>query len=410
MKNVEDKAVLSAIERIFIQKRKWVHKMPKKGENVILLISGGLDSICLWNLLLDKFKLNIYPIYFRNSKKKSTGAEESISYFSGLFQKKYPNLFHQTYIKYFQSDFSFSNVKDKNKILWNIPDIINNLIYFPKYDLYIPTLINNPSRLGMYAFGAYEYSYKLKYEHDIETNNIFIGIVPEDAERLRESTLTVLRSINLVLCLIMGNFKWQFTAPIDKNYGFYYLKQDLISYAMKCNLPLERTWSCTRSDCKEHCGYCFNCLMRRISFEKAGFEDKTSYHQKQGGLRKKLILSRRINNIVNKTRNFLNNSRVTKLKDEEITDSTNISLNSGIVSYEIKEKIIILNKHKGYIEELNKTATLIWKKIAEKQITFSQLLSVLEMKYNNADIKTIRNDLFKFLKKYEASGYLILRH
>jgi 7-cyano-7-deazaguanine synthase len=54
-------------------------------------------------------------------------------------------------------------------------------------------------------------------------------------------------------------------------------KAEIISIGKSLEVPLERTWSCTQSSNKLHCGECDQCLHRKQSFSAAQSEDKTAY-------------------------------------------------------------------------------------------------------------------------------------
>lgn len=96
-KNFEDKYALFRLETIFTKKRNYSFRMPQRKKSVILLLSGGLDSVCLWNLLMDKYNLVVYPIYFNSLTRRSEGQEESVEVFSRLFKNLYPCQFREVF-------------------------------------------------------------------------------------------------------------------------------------------------------------------------------------------------------------------------------------------------------------------------------------------------------------------------
>lgn len=400
----EDVYTLLKIEKIFRHKRGWVFRMPKKKESVILLVSGGLDSIALWNLLLVKYELNVYPIYFSNSKRKVKGEEKAINFFSQIFKAKYPLLFHKVFKKKYTPSFLFSNVSDKHKILSDLPNIINNLFYHPEYDRYLPILINNPTRLGNFAFGAYEYAHHLKYNKGISIQTIFVGIVPED-RGFRESTLAVIRSINLSLCLILGNFLWQFTAPIEKHNNFYFTKRGLFNYALKSNLPIFETWSCNKEVDSIHCGSCFNCAMRISLFSKSGIKDATFY-------KKKYFIDHFMRKIIRKKSFYKMSGSLfvhrKKILAPKINLNTRISVAPGVVWHELNGSLYTLKTDTGLIEQLNHSGSLIWKEITRDSNRISDIMSILKAHYDTEERK-LRNDLVKFIKRYIRRGYLIAK-
>ena len=52
----ENIALIKTIEAFFKQKRGHVFKMPPSGTAVILLVSGGLDSTIIWEILLKYYR------------------------------------------------------------------------------------------------------------------------------------------------------------------------------------------------------------------------------------------------------------------------------------------------------------------------------------------------------------------
>src|SRR5690606_1306906 len=108
----EDVELINDIERIFLKKRGYVFKMPKPGTPVILLLSGGLDSIAIWFLLLKKYRLNVYPLTLsRKPWNFLNGQQRSLDYYSKIFKKQFPKLFHQSFVvRHHASYFHFSKL------------------------------------------------------------------------------------------------------------------------------------------------------------------------------------------------------------------------------------------------------------------------------------------------------------
>ena len=84
-RSFENTKLIDSIEKYFIEKRGYVFKMPKPEESVILLYSGGLDSTVAWSYLIEKYKLHVYPLVFKN--RNSFGQKKSIFYFKKYFKK-----------------------------------------------------------------------------------------------------------------------------------------------------------------------------------------------------------------------------------------------------------------------------------------------------------------------------------
>jgi 7-cyano-7-deazaguanine synthase in queuosine biosynthesis len=401
-KNFEEYNTLVYFEQILKQKRGFSFKMPQSKQPVILLLSGGLDSICLWNYLMGMYRLNIYPLFFFHPDEIYKKMKKSILFFSDFFKKLYPDLFHQVYVINYPQIFSFENINNKSKLITDLPLILPNLKYNKELKKYLITIINSPARLGHYAFGAYEYAHILKYKKSIDIQTIFTGIVPSDGETLRESTLTVLRSINISFCLILGNWQWQFTAPIERKNGFYISKKELAAYAIIKKLPLEKTWSCTQN-AKTHCGYCHNCKSRKKVFKQIGFIDKTKYK-----IEKKLIkrltkfFSFYYSQFIKKKINFNDEKKFVRLEKE-----TMIAINKNLVCYEINKIVFFLNKKTGLLGALNESGSMLFLKLNKKSLTVRQLVKILSSKYGLSE-KQSRKDIDRFLKEYIKNDCLVI--
>ena len=63
----EDEQNLKILNEVLIAKRKSPFVMPPEGSAVIVLFSGGIDSVSLVSLLIEKY--NYYKEYYENNKK-----------------------------------------------------------------------------------------------------------------------------------------------------------------------------------------------------------------------------------------------------------------------------------------------------------------------------------------------------
>jgi hypothetical protein len=159
--NFENQSVLSALENILIAKKGVVFRMPKPGQSVLLLVSGGIDSICLWYLLLKKYQLNVYPVYFLNKLSRRPGQINAIKYYSFFFQQKFPSLFHP--IKYINIKILFSyNKTNLKQFSQNLCFLTSNMVYFKDKKKYKISVITHPLRLGYFLVNAEEYCFQLQ--------------------------------------------------------------------------------------------------------------------------------------------------------------------------------------------------------------------------------------------------------
>jgi tRNA(Ile)-lysidine synthase TilS/MesJ len=95
----EDLVLIETIEDYLKKKRGYVTKPPEKNESVILLLSGGIDSIVAWYVLMAYYKAKVYPITRIMGKLDPT--LHVVIKFSNIYRKKFPKLFqeHILYMK-----------------------------------------------------------------------------------------------------------------------------------------------------------------------------------------------------------------------------------------------------------------------------------------------------------------------
>ncbi len=274
-KTFEEKTLLKKINQIITLIKKKPFQMPKKNTPVILLASGGFDSVIFWFYLIKKYQLKIYPLYLNNG---NFSQKQAVKYYANYFKKKYPN--NSFDLKIFPNRLSFLSFKKLlKKINTNfIPKelIIANITKKTNKKKYFNFFINNPLRFFYYNLFAFEYGLSLLFTKGITINTIFSGVVSDDRLISRESTLTTLRSINLSCMLIFGYDKWQFQAPIDKDNNFFLSKTDLLNFALKNDFDFSKTWSCD-NNYLFHCGVCPSCQGRKFIFEINQIKDPTFY-------------------------------------------------------------------------------------------------------------------------------------
>lgn len=277
-KTFENKKILSRINKIISDIRGKSFIMPKKNSSVILVVSGGLDSIPLWLMLLKKYRLKVYPVYFDNGNKQQ---KKAVLFYSSLFKKKFPKQSSSLIItkkNYPVYNYKYKNKKDKKELFSKLSKqfIRANLIYHKTLKKIGVFFHSSPTRLFHFNIFASELAHYLNIKSGENINTIFTGIVPDDSLVSRESTLMTIRAVNLAIILIFGNENWQCQAPLDKENNFYFTKKDLVLYAIKNHLDLKKSWSCHFSG-RFHCGKCSSCLSRKNTFAELKIKDPTTY-------------------------------------------------------------------------------------------------------------------------------------
>jgi len=402
-KNFEDLPVKTGLDSIFKKKRGYDFKMPEKGEPVLLIVSGGLDSTMLWFNLLHTYGLHVYPIHFV-SKRSILGEKWAVRFFYHFFKKRYPDLVKP--IQYIPIDLSFSltNRKNSRMVDHNLRFVINNLRHnkiTKKKDFY---LIDYPVRYAYYLLAAYEYGLSLQ-ARNIPVYSIFIGVVPNDGLIGRESTLTVLRALNVYLCCILGDWRWQLTGPVEQKRNFFYPKETSIAIGVKNDIPLEKTWSCGRRFFMQ-CGICNACRYRHHAFRDAHIEDKTVYffHPSYREFVRNIVfyvrdfVLKRL--LIRNTAPHKRYSSFTKIKGD--LSALKISLSSPIETYEEGRFMYLRNKETDEIVRLNKMGGMIITILEKRGGTkLSSLISSIFKSYPSVSPKQIEGDAVRFLKDLE---------
>lgn len=275
LKNIE------AVENFLKKQRGYVFRMPKRKTPVILLVSGGLDSIITWSILLEKYQLEIYPLFIHRGTKRSKKEEAAALFFAKYYAKKYPKLSHPL--------MKFSTKPSPTEIVDAMKDYKN--YYHPQRLLELiksgQTTVSNatdsyPLLPFFNLFYCLAYADYLYDRHLKKITTIFTGIMAGDGTAVPSQSLTAVRNALLAACSATANYTIQYSAlAIEKELGFWFEKSDYIKIGVKLHLPLEKTWSCYHAN-KYQCGdACLACQSRRFEFAKAQVKDKTIYAANQ---------------------------------------------------------------------------------------------------------------------------------
>lgn len=294
----EDVELINDIERIFLKKRGYVFKMPKPGTPVILLLSGGLDSIAIWFLLLKKYRLNVYPLTLsRKPWNFLNGQQRSLHYYSKIFKKQFPKLFHESFVvrhhaAYFYFSKLLGHLKKTNKLSPFF--ILEKIREKNRISMEVPGIMTQHALVGLH------YSDYLFAVDGTRITDFFVGVMPGDGFAIRSQSLTSIRTTLLDICVASQNFSLQFSSPpIEKELGMFHGKGSFISWATKNNLDLSHTHTCTESSFM-HCGRCNVCKGRKSAFFNEKIKDTTIY---TGEIWKKIL--RKIRSYLTKDQKLL---------------------------------------------------------------------------------------------------------
>ncbi|PHY90003.1 7-cyano-7-deazaguanine synthase [Campylobacter vulpis] len=101
---------------------------------------------------------------------------------------------------------------------------------------------------------------------------LYIGVVEEDSSGYPDCSEDFIKKAESFINEgTSGGFKLSIKTPL-----VHLNKAEIVSLALKENVPLELTWSCYESE-NEACGACDSCLLRLKGFEKAGVKDRIKY-------------------------------------------------------------------------------------------------------------------------------------
>ena len=406
-KNFEDEFVLKNLNSIFTKKRDFSFKIPPKNSAVVLLLSGGLDSIGIWHLLLAKYKLKVYPLHIvDNTAGGRKNQIKSIKHYSTIFKKQFP-LHFQKPIFNKKEIFRLKNTH----ILLDPEVYLANLARMGRYEIiYQPLISPTPTRTYDYAFLAYEYILSLKLRNKINVNTIFISFVPDDSRYSRETTLTALRAMNLFCCMVVGDWKWQITGPMEKDADFYFTKADLIRFAIKNNLNLGNTWSCSL-DLIRQCGMCYMCRRRKGVFRAINMIDPTPYlinekiltlkdRLKHAFLEKKNAVTSVLMSFLRKKSNIIDEEHIAKHR-------LYLSKNVRLTKYNNISYLIL--RHHSNIVPLNVSGSTIWEYIRKKRsFSFQNVLGVLKKQYPSVEKEVLKRDLMVFFRQLIAEEIITI--
>lgn len=243
------------LENLLIQKRGYIYALPKN-QNVILTMTGGIDSSIGAQLLVENWNSTIYPFYLKRGataeKQELLAANKVVNY----LKQKYPN-----------------KVKDLMVASAPIPpkEIKPNL----SRDRIVHR--GHPLRNSILQSYAVEYGTSLN-DQGVKLNTILVGSVASDY--FPGSRDVDLLMNTLYTCLNLEEWNWQILSPFFQsgllNNKYRIKKIDLIKWGGKNNFPFNLTRTCT-SDSDIACGKCSECQERIETFKKAKVKDLIKY-------------------------------------------------------------------------------------------------------------------------------------
>ncbi len=264
-RKLENLPLIASIEKIFQKKRGFCIKIPPPQSPVILIVSGGLDSIIVWGYLMLVYKLEVYPVFIDRGQRRAKLEEQAVQFFYEFYRQQLPN--HCQPVQKFVVSIPPMEIRFPITINSNIP--VSKSGRWRGIPMYSALLVNY----------AVQYAYYLEITQQKTVRTIFAGFMATDGLVMKDETLTAIRMSNLTIAELTEDYSWQvISLPIEKELGFLYGKEQFIRWATAVGIPLDKTRSCIMWD-RLHCGECISCFTRKEAFAKAKVADPTMYKQ-----------------------------------------------------------------------------------------------------------------------------------
>ena len=257
----EDINLLKIYSNILKSKRGYVVKMPKKGESVVVCLSGGQDSVANIGVLLKEFGLNVYPFFINRGQSNYKYEKRAVDYFNRFYKRKFPKLYHNyKEITVMTPGMEYKDLLRKTKRMMDDIPLSHNISY--------------PARGPIVFLTGMEYGYSLK-AIGVEVKTVFASNMSSDFSY--HCSQTWVRLMNILFCQILNDWSWQFISlPIETEFGNYFDKDAFIKWAYENGVPLHKARTCVKSFDIE-CGDCPTCWDRRRGYKEAGVKDLTKY-------------------------------------------------------------------------------------------------------------------------------------
>jgi len=244
---------LDVVEDALIALRGYIAR-PPQGGHVVLLFSGGIDSVVAAAQLAETRAGRLHLLFVNRSQTNLVGELESARYYADLLREKYGD-----------------GVPALSVVTSSIPSPELRLSIQPYSQAY-----GYPCRDNLFALAGMEYLVSLPPD-GLSKRHVYLASLDED--RYPHCSLLALRATTLTACVSTPFDDWCVTSPhadqLIAPFGVQ-TKASVISWARDRGIPLARTRTC-QSGLLENCGACELCLKRQAAFQKAGVADDTAY-------------------------------------------------------------------------------------------------------------------------------------
>ncbi len=223
----------------------------KKAGNVIVLVSGGMDSALTAGIADTKYNINILHVnYGQRTQSRELKAFNDIAEYYKAKSKLVVNISHL-------KDIGGSSLTDK-RLEVSKADLENRKIPTS----YVP--FRNANILSI----------AVSWAEVIHAGKIFIGAVEEDSSGYPDCRKEFFDAYNKMISKgTRPGFKITVETPIIN-----LSKKDIVKKSVRINAPLHLTWSCYKEN-KIACGVCDSCALRLRGFQQAGLTDPIKYRK-----------------------------------------------------------------------------------------------------------------------------------
>ncbi len=223
----------------------------KKEELVIVLVSGGMDSLATAALANEEYsKLAFLHLnYGQKTEKKELECFQKICDFYHV-KKELRKIIDISFL----AQIGGSSLTDKNI---EVKTYKGDGEEIP--DSYVP--FRNTHIISM----------AVSWAEVIGAKKIFIGAVYEDSSGYPDCRPSYYKALNELIKQGTKNGDIEVVTPV-----IFMKKEEIVRTNLKLKAPMEFTWSCYKSSDKA-CGTCDSCALRLRGFQKAGIEDPIDY-------------------------------------------------------------------------------------------------------------------------------------
>lgn len=246
---------LETYNKILLEKRGWISKIPDN-KKAVMLVSGGYDSMITSARLIKEFGVELFPVYIDRGARNREGELASIRFFTKYFQDTFgPASFHDVFVP---------NITIPPK------EIKDQLQEYAKTHRY-------PMRDFIMQMFAVQYAASISGN----VRTICNGVIETDSI----ASLTINRINTLAICEMTKEPEWNILSiNIDTAVAEApFKKRDEIDWARQNGIPDEQTMTCwtpiAKDDVLYHCGNCYACHERQTGFLEANAPDPTKYYQ-----------------------------------------------------------------------------------------------------------------------------------